>query len=163
MRLNQIKCNTCNRESKLFIKIPNLTCEYCNSDFVFVRLFEIDDSEIDMKFEHSYRKRFFMNFARNKPCQIRIARECGFEECDGEETTVNTHFTLKGYKAMGSKSASLPDICAAHGCRTCHGLVDGTIKPRNKMVSYDEIQRWHAEAVMRTLDLLVREGLLPNP
>ena len=108
-------------------------------------------------------KRFFMDYARGKPCLIRIARQCGYQSCAGSETTVNAHFTLKGYKAMGSKKASLPDVCGAHSCSVCHGLVDGAIKPLNKMISYEQIQLWHAEGVMRTLDLLVKNGVLPNP
>lgn len=107
------------------------------------------------------RKRFFMDYARGKPCLIRIARVCGFASCGGPETTVNAHFTLAGYKAMGSKKASLPDICGAHGCNICHGIVDGTIK--TELMTYDEKQLAHAEGVMRTLDLLVKEGVLPNP
>lgn len=107
------------------------------------------------------RKRFFMDYARGKPCLIRIARQCGYHACHGPETTVNAHFTLKGYKATGSKKASLPDICGAHACDVCHGLVDGRL--RTTTMSYDELQLAHAEGVMRTLDLLVKDGVLPNP
>lgn len=106
------------------------------------------------------RKRFFMDYARGKPCLIRIAGVCGLA-CGGPETTVNAHFTLVGYKAMGSKKASLPDICGAHACNVCHGIVDGSIK--TDLMDYDEKQLAHAEGVMRTLDLLVKDGILPNP
>ena len=109
----------------------------------------------------TFPRRFFMDYAKGKSCLIRIARQCGYQSCNEPETTVNAHFTLKGYKAMGSKKASLPDICGAHGCSICHGLVDGTIK--TKAMTHNELQLAHAEGVMRTLDLLVKNGVLPNP
>ncbi len=106
-------------------------------------------------------KDFFKDYAKGKPCLIRIARSCLGEPCASEETTVLCHFILAGYKAAGSRKASLPDLCGAWGCRICHDICDGRIGV--PQYSHDLIKLWHAEAVMRTLDALVKAGVLPNP
>lgn len=110
-------------------------------------------------------KDFFKDYARGRECLIRIAREVTGEPCASEETTVLCHYTLAGYKAMGSRKASLPDLCGAWGCRICHDIVDGRIDAVRLMNSaqQDMIKRWHAEGVFRTLDALVKAGVLPNP
>jgi len=106
-------------------------------------------------------KDFFKKYAKGKPCLIRIARQCGYTSCSDVDTTVLAHFTMKNYKATGSKKASLPDVCGVHGCDICHGLVDGRLK--TTAMTHDELKIAHAEGVMRTLDLLVKNGVLPNP
>jgi hypothetical protein len=107
-------------------------------------------------------KDFFKDYAKDKECLIRIAAVCLAEPC-APDTTVLCHFTLAGYKAMGSRKASLPDLCGAWGCRTCHDICDGRIAVRSELATKKDIKLWHAEAVMRTLDALVKAGVLPNP
>lgn len=106
-------------------------------------------------------KDFFKNYARGKPCMIRAASSCGFA-CDGEETTVLCHIDMAGVKAMGSRKAGAPDICAAWGCATCHGLVGGHIKPVIP-IQKETMQLWHHEGITRTQIQLVKDGVLPNP
>ncbi len=105
-------------------------------------------------------KDFFKNYAEGKPCLIRIASLCLAQPCASVETTVLCHFTMAGYKAMGSRKASLPDLCGAWGCRVCHDICDGRLTVD---FDHDLIQLWHAEGVFRTLDALVKAGVLPNP
>jgi hypothetical protein len=107
-------------------------------------------------------KDFFKDYAKGQECLIRIAAVCLAEPC-APDTTVLCHFTLAGYKAMGSRKASLPDLCGAWGCRTCHDICDGRIAVRSELATKKDIKLWHAEAVMRTLDALVKAGVLPNP
>ena len=109
----------------------------------------------------TFPKDFFKNYAKGRPCLIRIAGICIAQPCASDETTVLCHFTMAGYKAMGSRAASLPDVCGAWGCRICHDICDGRIAV--PQYSNDVIKVWHAEGVMRTLDQLVKDGVLPNP
>jgi len=117
-------------------------------------------------------KDFFKNYARGRPCQIRIARECGYGRCDPDETTVLCHVNMAGLKAMGSRAAGAPDLVAAWGCGTCHMLVDGSARPRGDAPIFHSwprklIKPWldlmHLEGVSRTLNELVKAGVLPNP
>lgn len=109
-------------------------------------------------------KDFFKNYARDKPCLIRLAREVTGQPCGGEETTVLAHYTLPGYKATGSRKASLPDLCGAWACNVCHDICDGRAGAElMRSDQRDTIKRYHAEGVMRTLDALVKAGVLPNP
>ena len=106
-----------------------------------------------------FRKDFFKDYARGKPCLIRIAACVGLR-CDGDDTTVLCHPTVAGLKAMGKRSASVPDIGAAWGCNTCHAIVDGRITTD---LQKDTLRLYHHEAVTRTIDALVKAGILPNP
>jgi hypothetical protein len=117
------------------------------------------DATLNLKFP----KDFFKTYAKGKPCLIRIAALCLSEHCAPDDTTVLCHYTLAGYKAMGSRKASLPDLCGAWGCRTCHDICDLRIPVRKELATGADIKRWHAEGVMRTLDQLVKDGVLPNP
>lgn len=103
-------------------------------------------------------KDFFKKYAKGKPCMIRIAAMEGMQ-CASDETTVLCH--LPGFKAMGSRKAGAPDLCAAWGCATCHGLVDNVIKP--KVMDRREVELYHHQGAARTLAQLVADGVLPNP
>ncbi len=119
-----------------------------------------DEVSLNLKFP----KDFFKNYAKGKPCQVRIAVLCLTEPCAPDDTTVLAHFNLAGYKAMGSRKSSLPDLAAAWACRTCHDICDGRIGVRRELgITNEKISLWHAEGVMRTLDALVKAGVLPNP
>ncbi len=109
----------------------------------------------------TFPKDFFKDYAKGKPCLIRIASACIREPCASDETTVLCHYTMAGYKAMGSRKRSLPDLCGAWGCRVCHDICDGRIQVPAAI--QPEVKNWHAEGVMRTLDALVKAGVLPNP
>lgn len=89
---------------------------------------------------------------------IRIAGIEGLN-CASDETTVLCH--LPGFKAMGSRKAGAPDLCAAWGCATCHDLVDARRKARN--MDRREIELYHHQAAARTIAQLVADGVLPNP
>lgn len=113
-------------------------------------------------------KDFFKNYARGKPCQIRVATLCGYGRCDPDETTVLCHVDMAGLKAMGSRAAGAPDLCGAWGCATCHALVGGQAQPKRAEaaqmnLTQPMLQLYHMEGVMRTLDALVKAGVLPNP
>lgn len=108
-------------------------------------------------------KDFFKTYAKGKPCMVRIASTFG-HSCASEETTVLAHITLPGMKAMGKKL--VPDLCGAWACATCHGIVDGQIVARPYLqgrYTKSDINLFFYEGVMRTLDQLVRDGVLPNP
>ena len=104
---------------------------------------------------------FFKDYAKGKTCQVRISSEVHGMPCATDDTTVLGHFTMAGYKAMGSRQSSLPDLCGAWICSRCHDIVDGRVPSPDH--TRNQIQLWHAEGVMRTLDALVKAGVLPNP
>ncbi len=108
-----------------------------------------------------FTKDFFKDYARGKPCLIRVASLYGLQ-CGSVETTSLCHVTMAGYKAIGSRKRSLPDLCGAWGCNVCHDLVDGRMRVPYS-VEGDQLELWHAQAVMRTLDQLVKDAVLPNP
>lgn len=114
---------------------------------------------------------FFKDYARGKPCQIRVAASCGYT-CMNEETTVLCHPSIAGLKAMGSRKSSVPDIGGAWGCMVCHDLVDGRRKPKPGSTMADVpdgtirktlLQNAFLEGVIRTVHELVKRGVLPNP
>lgn len=106
-----------------------------------------------------FNKDFFKNYAREQDCMIRVACIAGLR-CDHENTSVLCHPTIAGLKAMGKRSASIPDIGAAWGCNTCHAIVDGRITTD---IQKDTLRLYHLEGVERTIDALVKAGILPNP
>lgn len=121
---------------------------------------------INLKFP----KDFFKKYAKDKPCMIRVAAAAGYQ-CGHTDTTVLCHPSIAGLKAMGSRKASVPDIGGAWGCHVCHDLCDGRIRPTKEssvgcvgdamavVILKDAI----LEGVIRTIDALVKAGVLPNP
>lgn len=87
--------------------------------------------------------------AKGRECQVRIPGVCN----GNPETTVLAHYRLSGTCGIGTKPNDLQDAWA---CSACHDVIDG----RSGAVSRDEARQLHAEGVMRTQDLLVREGLV---
>lgn len=104
-------------------------------------------------------KGFFKDFAKGQSCLVRIPGICNHDP----ETTVLSHVSIPGYKAMGSRKASLPDLCAAWSCSACHDAVDWRTHPNRDGAQVVEWAVYHMEGVMRTLDALVKAGVLPNP
>lgn len=87
--------------------------------------------------------------ARGRECQVRIPGICN----GNPDTTVLAHYRLAGTCGVGVKPN---DLQGAWACSACHDVIDG----RSRAVSRDEARQLHAEGVMRTQDLLVREGLV---
>ena len=83
--------------------------------------------------------------AKGRDCQIRLPGVCNFNP----ETTVLAHYRMAGLSGMGMKS---PNLCAAWACSSCHAYVD---THRD-----DETARAFLEGVMRTIGVLVKEGVL---
>jgi len=89
------------------------------------------------------------DLARGEPCDIRIPGYCN----RNPETTVSTHYRLAGLCGAGMKPS---DVLSAHGCSACHDLVDG--RTSTDEYTRAELRLMHCEAVLRTIDKLVREG-----
>lgn len=88
--------------------------------------------------------------ARGRECQIRVPGHC----CHDPSKVVGCHVRLIGLSGMGVKS---PDIFCAWGCYACHQIVDGQ---RNSEYSYDERRLMLLEGMVRTQNILLREGLI---
>lgn len=85
--------------------------------------------------------------ARGRQCQIRIPAVCNHDP----ETTVLCH--LPG----GGMAMKRHDIHAAWGCSACHDAIDQRVK-----TDYPApvLKLWHLEAVLRTQQVLLEEGVL---
>jgi len=88
--------------------------------------------------------------ARGRDCQVRVPGVCN----GNPETTVLAHYRLKGTSGMGCKPH---DFQGAWACSACHDYVDGRSHNRRED-DRTTARHWHAEAVMRTQDILIREG-----
>jgi len=89
------------------------------------------------------------NAARDRDCQVR------FPGCSCEpSTTVLAHYRLGGTCGMGMKPN---DFQAAWACGYCHDIADGRLRAPGQLTKY-EIRLFLAEGVMRTQDILIREG-----
>jgi hypothetical protein len=87
--------------------------------------------------------------ARGRECQIRLPGICNFNP----ETTVLAHDRLAGITGMGMKA---PDVLGAHACSACHAEVDR----QTQVLERDFVRLCFYQGMARTIDLLVREGLL---
>lgn len=88
-------------------------------------------------------------FAKGRECQIRLP--C----CNGDPATVVlAHYRLSGLCGMGSKPENL---IGAHSCSACHDAVDR----RDRTLEKDYVRLAHAEGVLRTIDLVLRERVTP--
>lgn len=85
--------------------------------------------------------------ARDRDCQIRLPGVCNGDST----TTVLAHYRLSGTCGMGIKPN---DFQGAHGCSACHDACDG----RGGNLERDYVRLAHAEGVMRTQAILIREG-----
>lgn len=84
--------------------------------------------------------------ARGRDCQMR-SPFCNYNP----ETTVLAHYRLAGTCGVGMKPN---DLQGAWLCSSCHDLSDSRIHPEMRA----EARLMHAEAVMRTQDILIKEG-----
>jgi hypothetical protein len=88
--------------------------------------------------------------ARGRECQIRVPGVCN----GNPETTVLAHYRLAGTNGMSCKPN---DFQGAWSCSACHDYVDGRGASR-RGADREEARLLHAEGVMRTQDILIREG-----
>lgn len=86
--------------------------------------------------------------ARGRECTIRVPGYCNRDE----STTVLCHYPLAGISGAKLKS---PDLMAAFGCSSCHDIVDLRVRSR---FTHEEVRLMHAEGVMRTQYILIKEG-----
>lgn len=87
--------------------------------------------------------------ARGKPCTVRVPLVCN----GNSETVVLCHLNGGG---MGMKSN---DIHAAYGCSACHAWLDGGY---TKQFNRDYRDLLHLEAVIRTQEIMLAEGLIKH-
>lgn len=84
--------------------------------------------------------------AKGRECQVRLP--C----CNhNSETTVLAHYRLAGTCGIGKKPN---DLQGAWACSSCHDEIDR----RTRNHEYDFVRLAHAEGVMRTQNILIREG-----
>jgi len=87
--------------------------------------------------------------ARGRKCQVRIPGVCN----GNPETTVLAHYRMAGTCGVGIKPN---DLQGAWACSACHDACDG----RRSDIGHSEVRQYHAEGVMRTQVVLLREGLV---
>lgn len=74
--------------------------------------------------------------------------------CNGNpETTVLCHVRMAGITGTSTKA---PDEIGAWGCSSCHDEVDR----RSQKISFSEAFHYLLEGVIRTLDVLIRRGIV---
>lgn len=87
--------------------------------------------------------------ARGRECQVRIPGVCNFNP----EATVLAHYRLAGTCGTAIKP---DDTQAAWACSACHDEVDR----RTRLIDANDARLMHAEGVMRTQEILRKEGKL---
>jgi len=85
--------------------------------------------------------------AREQPCQVRIPGVCNHRP----ETTVFAHLNGGG---MGRKKSS---IHGAYACSDCHDVLDSR---RGTMYTPQELRLFHLDAVIRTQEIMLKDGVL---
>lgn len=88
--------------------------------------------------------------AKGRECQIRIPGVCN----GNPETVVLAHLNGGG---MGRKQ---PDLFGAFACSACHAAVDGRDNYALSTYGATELRMAHTEAVIRTQQLWLDEGLV---
>lgn len=87
--------------------------------------------------------------ARGRECQVRIPGICNFNP----ETTVSAHYRFAGTCGTAIKP---DDAQAAWACSACHDEIDR----RTRFIDANDARLMHAEGVMRTQEILRKEGKL---
>ncbi|HBT3381409.1 TPA: DUF1364 domain-containing protein [Klebsiella aerogenes] len=85
--------------------------------------------------------------ARGRECQVRIYGVCNHNH----ETTVLAHYRMAGLCGTGMKP---DDLFAAWACSSCHDEIDR----RTHNIDHEFAKIYHLEGVMRTQDILRKEG-----
>ena len=86
--------------------------------------------------------------ARGRECQVRLPR-CNYNV----ETTVLAHYRLAGTCGAGMKPN---DLQGAWACSACHDEIDR----RTRNFDNEFVRLAHAEGVMRTIDILIKEAAI---
>lgn len=87
--------------------------------------------------------------ARGRDCQVRIPGLCNGDPA----TTVLAHYRMAGTCGVGIKPN---DLQGAWACSACHDACDG----RSRAISRADARQHHAEGVMRTQAILIRERVV---
>ena len=90
------------------------------------------------------------DLANGKPCQVRIPGICN----GNPETTVLAHYRLAGLCGVGMKPS---DLVGAWACSSCHHEIDR----RTRICELDFVRLAHAEGCLRTINELVKLGVIP--
>ena len=90
------------------------------------------------------------SYAQGRSCLVRMPGVCN----GVRETTVLAHARLAGITGVGQKA---PDVIGAHACSACHDVIDGRTKSE---YAREEVLTMFYEGILRTLDLLCRDGVL---
>ena len=85
--------------------------------------------------------------ARMEECMVRIPGVCSFDP----ETTIPAHLNGAG---MGMKHSN---IHIAYCCFNCHQTLDGAV---NSEFSKDALELMHLQAVIRTQQIMINNGIL---
>lgn len=88
--------------------------------------------------------------ARGQACKIRLPGVCNFNA----ETTVLCHLRMPGITGVGQKA---PDLLGAHGCSSCHAVVDGR---EQSDLEREFVRMCFYEGVFRTQAALIAEGVI---
>jgi len=89
--------------------------------------------------------------ARDQSCTVRIPGICSHDN----STVVLAHLPGGG---MGGKAL---DIHAAYACSDCHDVIDGR-NWQGKCWPSESLKLWHFEAVIRTQEIMLTEGLITH-
>ena len=87
--------------------------------------------------------------AQGKPCMVRIPGVCNHNP----ETVVLAHIRRGGIGGIGMKPN---DLIGCYACDACHSEIDR----RTRRVPQYEMDGYILEAMCRTLDAVVRDGLV---
>ena len=72
------------------------------------------------------------------------------------ETVVLAHYRMAGQCGVGMKPADAP--FGAYACSTCHDSVDARTWPEG--YSRAELRHAHAEGCLRTMAIMIEDGLI---
>lgn len=88
--------------------------------------------------------------ARGRECMVRLPGVCNHNP----ETTVLAHVRLAGVSGMGMKA---DDLLGAWACSSCHDAID---RRGHLDLERDYVRLAHLEAMVRTIAVLRKEGLV---
>lgn len=87
--------------------------------------------------------------AKGRECQVRLDGICNHNP----ETTVLAHYRMAGTCGTGIKPN---DLQGAWACSSCHDEIDR----RTLILESEFVRLCHAEGVMRTQAILIKEGVI---
>lgn len=87
--------------------------------------------------------------AKGRECQVRLDGICNHNP----ETTVLAHYRMAGTCGTGIKPN---DLQGAWACSDCHAETDR----RTRLLENEFVRLCHAEGVMRTQAILIKEGVI---